>query len=398
MGRRRTYPGSIEKRGDAFRVSLVVGGERFRKTFRNVTREQVEGFLRQQHEQMCEDTKRRSQGMPIGDETVLILIDQFREDRYPDLAPSTLSGYKTTLDRFEEWLRLDKAREQLTVRDVSAAHLTRFLRWLRQNAYAILAGKRVPITLKSPTLNRHRAALQSMFTYAADDLALRDSNPVRKVTKKKYDEREPVLLDDGDYEAFLVQCEKRGPMHEMYALFLGETGARSLSEALWLRWEDVDLSGGWVRIVQGRDDHRTKTGKGRDVPMTQRLRPALRRHFAEYRFDEHDRREGGQTIRIRSPWVFHHIERRRHAEAGSRFFSLQRGLKSAAADAGIDGRWRVHDLRHRRCTSWLAADKSPAKVQEALGHSSITTTMKYYSFVKEHLRSLVDDDSQAEAG
>ena len=122
----------------------------------------------------------------------------------------------------------------------------------------------------------------------------------------------------------------------IYALFLGETGARSMSEALWVRWEDVDLTEGWIRIVQGRDQHRTKTGRGRDVPMTKRLHKAMCQHFAKYRFHEYERRDGDQTIVVRSPWVFHHLVRRRKAEAGSRFYSLHRSLKAAAREAGIE--------------------------------------------------------------
>ncbi len=167
-----------------------------------------------------------------------------------------------------------------------------------------------------------------------------------------------------------------------------------MSEALWLRWEDGDLTGGWIRIVQGRDEHRTKTGKGRDVPMTKRLHKAMRQHFAKYRFHEYERRDGDQTTVVRSPWVFHHLIRRRQTEAGSRFYNLHRSVKAAARDAGIESRWRLHDLRHRRATTWIAAGKSPVKVQQALGHSSIQTTMKYTHLVKGHLRALVEDSSE----
>ena len=52
--------------------------------------------------------------------------------------------------------------------------------------------------------------------------------------------------------------------------------------------------------------------------------------------------------------------------------------------------FRQHDLRHRRVTTWLADQKSPAHVQEAMGHSDIHTTMGYSHLAKEHLRSLVD--------
>jgi integrase len=36
-------------------------------------------------------------------------------------------------------------------------------------------------------------------------------------------------------------------------------------------------------------------------------------------------------------------------------------------------------------------------VQQAMGHSSIVTTMGYYAYVPEHLRSLVDVPADAPA-
>ncbi len=119
--------------------------------------------------------------------------------------------------------------------------------------------------------------------------------PVARTKAPKGDSRQPVILTETQYEALLAVCED--PMVQLYVLLLGETGARSESEALWLKWEDIDLEGGFVKIVSGRDDHRTKSGRSRHVPLTDRLKQALKEHFAAYRF-------GG------SPWVFHHTRLR----------------------------------------------------------------------------------------
>ena len=72
-------------------------------------------------------------------------------------------------------------------------------------------------------------------------------------------------------------------MLHLYVLTLGETGARCRSEALRLQWQDVDFAGGFLWIASGREGHRTKSGKGRWVPMTPRLTEAMREHFAAYR-------------------------------------------------------------------------------------------------------------------
>ncbi len=63
-----------------------------------------------------------------------------------------------------------------------------------------------------------------------------------------------------------------------------------------------------------REDHRTKSGKGRWVPVTPRLRDAMREHFATFRLATY----GGE----RTLWVFHHTRRRRNARPGERIGSL----------------------------------------------------------------------------
>lgn len=46
---------------------------------------------------------------------------------------------------------------------------------------------------------------------------------------------------------------------------------------------------------------------------------------------------------------------------------MRRALRDHAAEkAGLPDAWRPHDLRHRRCTPWLAQRRSPDLVRDAL--------------------------------
>ena len=65
-------------------------------------------------------------------------------------------------------------------------------------------------------------------------------------------------------------------------------------------------------------------------------------------------------------------------------------VDNAAETAKLPEGWHLHDLRHRRVTTWLAEGKSPVLVKEALGHRDLRTTMGYYRFVLDHLRALVE--------
>jgi integrase len=145
----------------------------------------------------------------------------------------------------------------------------------------------------------------------------------------------------------------------------------------------VNLQEGFLWVASGREGHRTKSGKGRWVPMTPRLQAAMRDHFAACRFASYD---GTRPV-----WVFHHTTTRRQYRAGDRIKSLRGAFANAATRAKLPGELRQHDLRHRRVTTWLAEGKSAALVQEAMGHSDIRVTLAYSHLAIEHLKELVSE-------
>ncbi len=194
-----------------------------------------------------------------------------------------------------------------------------------------------------------------------------------------------MILNSGEYERLLTACGEHD-MLRVYVLVLAETGCRSLSEALKLRWEDVDLAGGFVQL-KSAPGRRTKSGKSRWTPMTSRLAEAMCEHFARYRLAVYE----GQ----RTPWVFHHTVSRWRGKAGERRRSFREAFHKAMGVAEIPDGFRPHDLRHRRVTQWLAEGRNPVHVKEAVGHADLATTMRYTHLAREHLRALVDLPSEA---
>ena len=112
--------------------------------------------------------------------------------------------------------------------------------------------------------------------------------------------------------------------------------------------------------------------------MTPALIAAMREHFAAHR------------LSCRSEWVFHHDRTRRKHFRGHRIRSLRTAVRAAADLAKLPANWHLHDLRHRRVTTWLAEGKDVVKVKEAVGHSDLKTTMGYTHLAREHLRDLVE--------
>lgn len=165
--------------------------------------------------------------------------------------------------------------------EIGRGNIADYLSWRRGHRGTKKGGQ-----VGARTLQKDRACLHAVFAFA-EELELRDGNPVARVSPQKAEKRTPVILDAGQYAKLLNACEKR-PMMLLYVTTLAEAGLRCDSEALHLRWEDVDLEEGYLWIASGRDGHRTKSGKGRWAPMTPKLRQAMREHFARFRLATYD--------------------------------------------------------------------------------------------------------------
>ena len=381
--KRKRSPGALDRRGDTYRVRLCVGAKRYSFTVPTTDRREAEKFAREKCRELEDGHRRRTLGLP---DAILFseLLTLFERDTIPTLAKGTQSAYGDSLKPIRRYF-LEVLGDPIAS-DIGAKHIASYLSWRRTNRLETeRKGKApTPVERRAPlanrTLQKDRAVLHRIFAVAVN-LEYRDGNPVGKVEPPKADRRTPVILATDDYEKLLEACEGR-PMLALYTLTLGEAGLRCESEALRLRWEDVDFAAGFLWIASGRGGHRTKSGKGRWVPMTARLKSAMRDHAARYRMAIYA--EG------RSPWVFHHETTHRRFRAGQRIGSLRASFRSAAERANVAAEFHQHDLRHRRVTVWLAEGRDVVKVKEAMGHADLRTTMEYTHLAREHLSALVE--------
>ena len=386
------HPGSIERRGDAYRVRIYLGGQMHRFNFKPHTgspatdRKLVEKFAREKHRELERQHERLAAGLP-GSVRFSALLELFVSQELPTVAPGTQRAYGKSLSPIRAYF-VDQ-RGDLEVSAVQPQDVAAFLGWRRVSRSR---GRRKPegfyrTPLTNRTLQRDRAVLHRVFRIA-ERMQFREGNPVTNVDAPKADSRDPVVLSHDQYEKLIDACSSR-PMLQFYVLLLGETGMRCESEALFLRWEDVDLDEGFLWVASGREGHRTKSGKGRWVPMGARLGAAMKKHFAAFRFAAYDG--------ARSPWVLHHTRDRRHHRAGERVRSFRRAFATAARNARLPRGFHQHDLRHRRVTTWLGEGRSAVLVKEAMGHSDLRITMSYTHLSREHLKALVQPSAPAPA-
>jgi integrase len=210
--------------------------------------------------------------------------------------------------------------------------------------------------LQPKSVNNLVTCLGKILRYAAETEVI-DKLPRMRFVKVL---EQPFDFLDADEYARLMAAAKDEPETYPAVLLGGDAGLR-VGEIRALQWDDLDLVAG--RIVVQRTDYRGYTGspKGgrvRRVPMTERLRLALKaaRH-------------------LRGPWVF--------CDGDGKLWSRGEAdtpLRRATRKAGLR-KIGWHSLRHTFC-SHLAMRGVPVRtIQELAGHASITTTMRYMHLV-----------------
>ncbi len=143
------------------------------------------------------------------------------------------------------------------------------------------------------------------------------------------------------------------------------TGMR-LGEILYLLWNDIDQSMRTIRVVS-REEHRTKTGESRTVPLSTLLGDALKRRVRH----------------LGSPYVFCDDQgKARRIEVVSRTFT------KVVSRIGIE-HITFHGLRHTFASWAVMNGVDLPTLQKILGHASIQTTMRYAHLAPEHLRGAV---------
>ena len=237
--------------------------------------------------------------------------------------------------------------------------------------------------LSAKTVNNARTCLSMALGEAVRRRHL-TQNPCRYVPELPVERAEIDYLRVGEIERYLEAC---ADYYRPLAEFLIGTGAR-ISEALGMRWPDLDLDDGVVRISRQRAREAwtaptpTKGKRFRSVQIGPRLIATLRRVR-----DERDR-----TANADDGWLFL-CPRPLRGRYSGRTEPTPPNRKTAhdwhewaLEDAGLRD-MPLHSLRHTAATLWLATPHPLIFVQRQLGHRSITTTEEHYghfeaSFVK----------------
>lgn len=222
--------------------------------------------------------------------------------------------------------------------------------------------KRVGEEAGPAAANKAVRTVRAIFNHAADKDPTMPRNPIARIKKRTWHKVEPRtgIVPLEELPAFhAAVCALPRDLGEAIRLIL-YTGMRR-SEALALRWEEVDFTSGMLRITPGR----TKSGKGLELPMSSLVRDLLvaRRALG--------REAGG--------WVFGGDGKTGHM-VEPRFALWRTG-------------WRVslHDLRRVFITIASDTDISYLALKRMVGQSTGSdVTARYSQLTGEQLREAVE--------
>jgi integrase len=254
-------------------------------------------------------------------------------------------GYKpSALRGYEEALRLR------VLPDLGGARLADVTRRDVQALVNRLMGRELnPSTIRNTLL-----PLRAIYRYYRDDVAI---NPTVGVELPAVRGRRDRTADPAEAAALLSALEARDRPLWATALYAG----LRLGELRALRWEDVDLGAGVIRVSRSWDarvgpiEPKSRAGTRR-VPIVGALRELL------------------VDLRLASPGE------------GKVFGMADRPFNPTSVAQRAKLRWRdaglapisLHECRHTFASLMIAAGVNAKALSSYLGHSSVTTTFDHY--------------------
>jgi integrase/recombinase XerD len=191
--------------------------------------------------------------------------------------------------------------------------------------------------LASSSCNQIRCALKFFYEVTVP--------PMRQAQKL------PDILSREEVERIVAATRTR---RERVLLMATYGGGLRVSEVVALRPTDLDAERGVIRVEQG------KGKKDRYTVLAERLVREVGQYYRVYGQPEH--------------WVFlQRADATRHMDAAS----AQKIYTTAKRRAGIEKVGGIHAMRHAFATHSLEAGVDLATLGRMLGHTSVSTTMRY---------------------
>jgi len=289
----------------------------------------------------------------------------------PEVSPKTYERYAEIVHSYLIPAFGNVLLVKLTPAQIQKAH----------NAWAIsrLDGKPGGLSPRTRRVIHH--ILKSSLTRAIEQQALA-RNPAAVLRLPKVERQEMTTLST-EQSARLLDAIKNTRTYWPVLLALS-TGMRR-GEILALRWRNVDLDRGILRVTESLEQ--TRAGVRFKAPKTERSRAITLPAFARDELRRLKREQAEELLRsgVRQSAdtlvvCWEDGEPKWPSSLTYDFTRLIGRVKDLP-------RVRFHDLRHSHATQLLLAGVHPKIAQERLGHSTVMMTLDLYSHVTETMQS-----------
>lgn len=360
MGKRGQNEGSIYKRGDGRWTAIVSlgyqDGKRKRKSIYGKTRKEVS-------DKLTAALRSQQQGLPLSNDRITVgqFLNRWLTDSVkPSVRPRTFRSYS-----------------QLVTRHIAPDLGKIKLAKLSPQDIQKLMNSKLKSGLSPRTVQYIHAVIRRALVQACKwQLVPRNVAKLVDPPRVQHFEVQPLSPEQA---RMLIEAAKGDRLEALYTVAVA-LGLRR-GECLALRWEDIDLETGTLRV---RHTLQRLEGGGWELaePKSKNSRRTLGLpNFAVLALREHRKRQLEEKILAGPTWQ----------ESGFVFTSKVgtpldgqhlyfRHFKKLLNEAGLPD-IRFHDLRHSCASLLLVQGVSPRVVMETLGHSQISLTMNTYSHV-----------------
>jgi integrase len=363
-GKQRSYgTGSVRQQGGRWEARFY-GPDGMRRSLYARTEREAERALRRALAQVDAGQAPAPEKLTVAD----YLTSWLETTARPRLRPRTFDSYAMIVNRHL----------------VAALGSTRLARLTPADVRGYLADK-LAAGLSARTCAYHRAILRKALHDAMRD-GLLGRNVAALADPPKQTTREQQWLDAEQARAFIEEAQR----HRLHAAWvLAVTSGLRQVELLGLRWADVDLDRGELRVAQQLQRVGgklqllpLKTDKSRrTVPLAGIALEALKAHRVR---QIEERLAAGQL------WQDSGLLFTTALGGAVEPRNVVRSFKQLLQRAGLPI-IRFHDLRHSAASLLLAAGADLKAVSDLLGHAQIGLTLDTYSHLTAgHKRAAVD--------
>lgn len=371
MRRRPRNDGHIRQRVDGrWEARIDLGwknGKRLCRSFYGKTEQEVR--------QSLDEAKRKNDaGDPVisDRQTVRAFVDSWLEGAKPRFRERAFHSYRETLDRHVLPFLGDMRLGELRMPHVQ--------KWVEERSEAGVPPR---------TVRYARTVFRAVIGRAVAQHLIARNPAAKGIELPAYQEREMTPLDAAQAQQFLATI-KDDPLEGLFTVALA-CGLR-IGEALGLQWGDVDADRGTISI------HRTigrlpKVGlitgppKSRNSRRTLKLPAIVASALKRHRTRQLEMRLAAGKAWQEGAWVF-------TSPIGTPLdaANVRREFRAHLTAAKLP-MIRLHDLRHSAATLLLAQGCDVRTIMGLLGHSQLSTTMRYAHVpakLQEHAANQMD--------